>query len=1427
MKKRLISILLVGLLSVSVIFIPSINIESKAADVGIEKAIEWALGIARDESHGYDQNNRWGPSDYDCSSLVITAFRKAGFVLDGASYTGNMKSVFVNEGFVWIGKSDLGGLNDETDTQYLQRGDILLNEATHTEIYLGGNNAVGAHCNEFGGAKGGKPGDQTGSEICERYTNKGYFSAHKYDGVLRLDTKSYNVETPCNIYLEVSKSDGSVHRTEPRKAAPTVGERFLRGTTVHAVAKKINEYSHLWYKLDDNSWIYSGNVKTPTNYTITYDANGGTGAPSTQTKKKNETITISSVTPTKKWCRFDGWEDTANKVCINPGAKYSANKSTTLKAIWKSSVTYASLSKYRSEICLNDGSTDTITMTITGFLPKGSRIVPSTDNSLITCTASDISSKTVLNEGSATAKITINAKKPGDGMCKLTIVDSKGNPINYTSFSVYITKKTKVKFNANGGSGGPATQEKVTFKNLTLSGEVPTRKNYTFMGWSLSQSGNVPDYGPGDLIKKELNQDITLYAIWKEDYHIEHSWNASSKTLTITGYGDMAFYSQSNQAPWADYKNSAEKIVVSDGITSIGSYAFYGFNKVVSVEIPSSMNVIYNHAFSNCGKLASISVPRNCDVKEYAFAQCKSLTSVTKKAKKSTASFTAMADDNMEIGSYAFVGCESLQTFDLSNVDYIGEGAFSGCTSIDNIVIPEGIETIENITFFNCQSLENVTVPDSVTEISDGAFEGCASITSVDLSDNVTEIGDLAFSGCKSVTEVSIPDSVDVIGASAFSNCTSLTCVSLPDEMNYLGDGMFSGCSSLSSIEIPDGISSLGNGTFLACTSLTSIELPDSIYTLGDNVFADCTSLKDVTIGDSLASIDSYAFYGCTSIEEIDIPSSVSELGTASFAMCTSLNSIDIPNSVASIGAGAFMGCSSLKDVTIEEGAEVTIGEAAFAECTSLESITLPESTVSVDPQAFVGCSSTASVTCYSETQAFEDVASTSTICNVLYHPKNMELNKTSANLNKGQTLQLNAVFIPANTTNKNVSWETDGEDIATVTQNGLVTAVGSGVATITARSEDGCIEAICEVNCIIPVESITISSDDCGYYVGSVIDLYCEFNPESPTNIGVTWTSSNPSAVTVDEYGRIEIVGAGDSTITATSEEGNASDSIVVTGLEYTFIETINLNANELTLKPGESKQLTYTVLPEKSAGNFVYFYSEDESVVSVNQYGYMTAVGVGETKIICVGDEKESVCEVKVEEVTSTVELLSISVSSLPVKTTYNMGETLNTSGLVLTAYYSDGSSNSVTSGFLCSPTKLTTAGQQTITVTYQGKTTTFKVTVNPVQQQGKVHSVSVNDASVNYKGSITLNPSIVADEGASCTKTFTSSNPSVATVDNNGKVTSVKQSGLNRGSTVITCTVTDSYGNTVTDTCTVTVQFTWWQWIIKIVLFGWIWY
>ena len=132
----------------------------------IETAISWALGIAKDPAHGYDQNNRWGP-DYDCSSLVISAFKAAGLPLT-ATYTGNMKYDFLRNGF------------EEVSDNTLKRGDVLLHEKNHTAMYIGNGQIVHASINERGTIKGGQVGDQTGGEICVR----GYYN-YPWDCVLR------------------------------------------------------------------------------------------------------------------------------------------------------------------------------------------------------------------------------------------------------------------------------------------------------------------------------------------------------------------------------------------------------------------------------------------------------------------------------------------------------------------------------------------------------------------------------------------------------------------------------------------------------------------------------------------------------------------------------------------------------------------------------------------------------------------------------------------------------------------------------------------------------------------------------------------------------------------------------------------------------------------------------------------------------------------------------------------------------------------------------------------------------------------------------------------------------------------------------------------------------------------------------------------
>lgn len=143
----------------------------------VDKYVSWAIKIAADNTHGYSQAVRWAP-DYDCSSFVISALEAAGLPMKayGASYTGNMGQALKACGFTKV-----KGVNLSTGAGLL-RGDILLNPATHTEIYIGNNQAVGAHCSETGG-KYGKAGDQTGNEISvQTYRNKNYTEVWRYGG---------------------------------------------------------------------------------------------------------------------------------------------------------------------------------------------------------------------------------------------------------------------------------------------------------------------------------------------------------------------------------------------------------------------------------------------------------------------------------------------------------------------------------------------------------------------------------------------------------------------------------------------------------------------------------------------------------------------------------------------------------------------------------------------------------------------------------------------------------------------------------------------------------------------------------------------------------------------------------------------------------------------------------------------------------------------------------------------------------------------------------------------------------------------------------------------------------------------------------------------------------------------------------------------
>ena len=231
LTKKVYSVILAIAVIFSGLYIPQ-NVKTiKAASATVESAIAWAIAIANDNSHGYSMTNRWGP-DYDCSSFVISAFRNAGVNVGSATYTGNMRAQFTQHGFQWIPWSQIGG------TGNLQRGDILLNEAQHTEIYLGNNQNVGAHS-----AKGHpETGDQTGNEI----SVSGYYN-HPWNGVLRYvasDTPACNCSTDYAGDYYVSTNSLPLTMRSGHGTNYGVVTSIPKGSTVH-VSRADGSWAHV------------------------------------------------------------------------------------------------------------------------------------------------------------------------------------------------------------------------------------------------------------------------------------------------------------------------------------------------------------------------------------------------------------------------------------------------------------------------------------------------------------------------------------------------------------------------------------------------------------------------------------------------------------------------------------------------------------------------------------------------------------------------------------------------------------------------------------------------------------------------------------------------------------------------------------------------------------------------------------------------------------------------------------------------------------------------------------------------------------------------------------------------------------------------------------------------------------------------------
>ena len=361
-------------------------------------------------------------------------------------------------------------------------------------------------------------------------------------------------------------------------------------------------------------------------------------------------------------------------------------------------------------------------------------------------------------------------------------------------------------------------------------------------------------------------------------------------TLTISGTGAMTDYTYDSRSPWYSCRTYIKRVVMQQGVTSIGDHAFWDCSGLTSVTIPDGVTSIGGDAFSGCAALTSVTIPGSVtNVGQDAFYNCSSLTDIYYGGygtdwQKLNVSIPTSATVHFKDNIYGKGDCGINVTWELtgdgtliisgtgriSNYSHDNNAPWYSCRAyIKRVVIQQGVRAIGDRAFWDCSGLTSVTIPDGVTSIGDYAFAYCVSLTSATIPEGVTSIGWSAFENCTALTFMTIPEGVTSIGNSAFSGCTGLTSVTIPDSVTSIGNYAFKGCSNLASVTIPSSVTSIGWSAFENCTALTFMTIPESVTYINEEVFSNCVRLAKVTIPKSVTSIGKNAFYYCESIADV------------------------------------------------------------------------------------------------------------------------------------------------------------------------------------------------------------------------------------------------------------------------------------------------------------------------------------------------------------------------------------------------------------------------------------------------------------------------------------------------------------------------------------------------------------------------------
>ena len=528
--------------------------------------------------------------------------------------------------------------------------------------------------------------------------------------------------------------------------------------------------------------------------------------------------------------------------------------------------------------------------------------------------------------------------------------------------------------------------------------------------------------------------------------------------------------------------DNLKTIAFEEGSTVIADALFRGCDGLEEVKIPKTVTVIKNHAFNECIKLKAVEI----------------------------------SNGMKEIGDSAFSECSNLQKVILPDtVNSMGTNIFYNCINLTEVHLPNIRQNITANTFYNCKKLTTINFPSTLTTIGNSAFSGCESLPEAILPSGVEKIESNAFKNCKALKKAAVPDTVSSIGSSAFYGCEALTDITLGSKLKKIESQTFYGCIVLPSIVIPYNVTTIGDSAFVNCTKLTQITVPRNTTSIASNAFSypkkmtmygpsDCyvqtyasgKGIKYVTqdIHATSVSLDSTE-KTAERYDDFQLTATIAPLNFTDAVVWTSSNEevatvsdtgyveiCGVGTAVITVTAGNVKAVCKITVPQLidwiefdEDEIELKAGQTyQLKPYISPSDATNKKIKYTSSDTKVAEVSASGLVTAKSEGEAKIRAAATDgsdeyAVCYVTVTGKakvtGITLDRTSAEVKRGEKLTLNVTVSPSYASNKKVVWKSANTKIATVDANGSVTAKAPGRTKITVTSsENSSYQASCTV---------------------------------------------------------------------------------------------------------------------------------------------------------------------------------------------------------------------------------------------------------------------------------------------------------------------------------------------------------------------------